>query len=169
MATSSVVKNFSDGTLTIADATGTPISCTARFVNGDLKIDGLKAKLRETNAYQSRGAYTSVRYTARKPVSGSFSVQLSEFSSASANDVLDAFLKTGAFTAGVSKLGASAEVWAVDVTFAIEGTNHGDSGDHTITIGSCEGECSIAEGDPNTINVSFVSYGTVSGNLTLAG
>lgn len=167
MATSSVVKNFSDGTLTLTDATATPISCTARFVNGDLSIDGLKAKLRDTNAYQARGAFTSVRHTTRKSITGSFTCQLSEFSSASANDVIDAFCKTGAFAAGVSKLGASAEVWAVDLTFAIEGTNHGDSGDHTITIGSCEGEVSIKEGDPNTISVAFTSYGTVSGNLTL--
>jgi hypothetical protein len=167
MATSSVVKNFTDGTLTIKDATGTPISCTVRFSNGDLKIDGLKAKLRETVAYQSRGAISSVRHTARKMISGSFSCMMSEFSSASANDVLDAFLKTGAFASGVSKLGASAEVWAVDMVIAVEGTNHGDSGDHTITIGSCEGEVSFAEGDPNSITIAFTSYGTVSGDLTL--
>ena len=168
MATSSVVKNFTDGTLTLTDATGTPISCTARFVNGDLSIEGLKAKLRDTTAYQARGATTSVRHTTRKYVSGSFTCQLSEFSSASANDVSDACLKTGAFSAGVSKLGASADVWAVDLTWAVEGTSHGDSGDHTLTIGSCECELSFKEGDPNTVSVAFVAYGTVSGNLTLA-
>lgn len=168
MATSSVVKNFSDGTLTITDATGTPISCVVRFSQGDLKIDGLKAKLRDTVAYQARGAITSVRHTTRAMVSGSFTCHMSEFSSASANDAIDAMCKTGAFSAGVSKLGASAEVWAVDLTWAIEGTNHGDSGDHTLTIGTCEGTVSIAEGDPNTISVAFVSYGTISGDLSIS-
>jgi hypothetical protein len=162
------VKNFTDGTLTLTDASGTPISCTARFVNGDLSIDGLKAKLRDTTAYQSRGAITSVRHTTRKFVTGSFTCQLSEFSSASANDVTDACCKTGAFASGVSKLGTSAEVWAIDLTWVMEGTNYGDSGDHTLTIGSCECEVSLKEGDPNTVSVAFTSYGSISGNLALS-
>jgi hypothetical protein len=59
-------------------------------------------------------------------------------------------------------------VWAIDLTWVMEGTNYGDSGDHTLTIGSCECEVSLKEGDPNTVSVAFTSYGSISGNLALS-
>ena len=167
MPASSVIKNMSDGTITLKDGTGTPLSCTIKFDNGDFSIDGLKAKLRETNPYQHRGVLSSVRHTTRTFPTGTFTCSMSEFTSAAANSVSDAVLKNGAFAAAISTLGANADVYTLDIQITEEGTNFGDAADHSFTLEDCE--CSLAynQGDPNTFSLSFTVYGVVAGDLAI--
>ena len=167
MPTSSVIKNMADGTIVLKDGTGTPISCTVRFDNADFSIDGLKAKLRETNAYQHRGVLSSVRHTTRTFPTFSLTCSMSNFTSASANTVSDAVLKNGAFATAVSTLGANADVYTLDLEITEEGTAFGDATDHAFSIEDCELSLSYAEGDPNTFSLSGIVYGAVLGDLAV--
>jgi hypothetical protein len=88
----------------------------------------------------------------------------SENTSASANNIQDAILKKGAFSAAVSTYAASADVYTLDLVFTIEGSDFGDSGDHTRTYEDVECSIAFSEGEPNTFTVS----GTVYGAITLA-
>ncbi len=57
-----------------------------------------------------------------------------------------------------STLGANAEVNAYQLVFAIEGTDHGDSADYSITLDDCVFSGTVAEGDPSTIQIQFTAY-----------
>ena len=168
MASSTVVKNFTDGLITLKDGTGTPISVDVKYDNGDFSISGLAQKLREVVAYQSRGVLNSVRHTNRSFPTFSFTAKMSEFTSATANSLSDAVRKKGAFTAGISTLGASADVWALDLTLTVEGTTFGDSSDHTFTLGSCQMTLDFSEGDPSQFSINGTVYGAITGDLAVA-
>jgi len=48
------------------------------------------------------------------------------------------------------------------LTWACEGTNFGDSADHTLVMNDCRITLSISEGDPNSFSVSGIVYGTIT-------
>ena len=50
----------------------------------------------------------------------------------------------------------------INIALTIEGTDLGDTADHTITMDDCEVTMAVAEGDPNTISLSWTVYGTVT-------
>jgi hypothetical protein len=62
MAFDTVVRHDTDGSITLLDGTGTPVTIVVPFTQGDLTIDGLSKDLREVVAYQSRGTLHSIRY-----------------------------------------------------------------------------------------------------------
>lgn len=169
MALSTVLKNFTDGSITIKDGTGTPLSLTVNFDQGDFSITGLKAKLRETVAYEARGRFKSLRHTTRTYPTFSFTAHAAEFSEDGTGTLADAILRQGTvWTAAVSTRGASAEVYTLDVTLTVEGTSHGDSADGTFTLEDCELSVDFAEGDPNTFSVSGTVYGALTGDIAIA-
>jgi hypothetical protein len=167
MPASTTVKNWRDGSLIVEDGTGTPIDVTVKFENGDFSISGLSDSLHEVVAYQSRGELSSIRRTARTFPTFSFTAQMSEFTSATDNSLADAIMKNGAFASAVSTLGASADVYTVKLTFRVEGTNFGDSADHSFTLDDCKCTIDFAEGDPNTFSVSGTVYGAIGGDLAI--
>lgn len=170
MALSTVIKNFTDGSLVIKDGTGTPLSLTVQFENGDFALSGLKAKLRETVAYESRGRFKGLRHTTRTYPTGSFSAHFAEFSEDATGTLGDAILKQGTkWAAAVSTSGANAEVYTVDLIFMVECSNH-ESGvtDATFTLEDCECSIDFSEGDPSTFSVSFTCYGALTGDIAIA-
>lgn len=171
MASSNVVKNFVDGTLVVRDGSVVPLNVTVRFDRGDLAISGLKQKLRETVAYETRGVTRTVRHTNRAYPSGSFSCLLTQFvdtggTSAQLADMIHGTTGSG-FAARVSTLGTLADVMAFDLRFTAEGTNFGDSADHLVVLEDCELSYDFAEGDPDSLTFNFVCYGAISGDLTV--
>ena len=162
MAASTVVKNFTDGTIKIEDGTGSPLSYTCAFDEGNLSISGLAQQLNEVATYESRGTLKSVRHTARTYPSGSFSVMLTDVTDGSDATLIDILTKSGAYAAGLSTLGSTADVYTVKVTPTVEGTDHGDSADHTFVMDDCHCLIDLAEGDPNTVTVNFTVYGSVT-------
>jgi hypothetical protein len=65
------------------------------------------------------------------------------------------------FAAGTewtSTLGADAEIKTFTLIWTVEGTDHGDTTDHTITLPYCVLTGSLSEGDPDKVSVSFTSY-----------
>ena len=165
MAISSVAKNLRDGSITLSDGTGTPITITVQYENGDFSISGLRQGTTDVNKYLDRGVFFSARKVNQTFPTFSFSSILTDLSDASEKCLVDACLKTGAFASGVSTLGANADVWAIKTVFTIEGTDHGDTGDHVLRLNDCViTDVGISEGDPDNFSIS----GEVLGSITMS-
>jgi len=162
MAQSTVIKNFRDGTLTFSDNTGTPLTLAIQYEAGDFSIDNLNEGLVETTAYLDRGEFATLRKTNRVFPSFSFTAHMTDLSDATDKLLYDLARKTGAWTAAVSTLGANADAMTYKLTWACEGTNFGDTADHTLVMDSCRITLSISEGDPNSFSVSGIVYGAIT-------
>lgn len=165
MAVSTVVKTKCDGTILIEDNGGTN-SLTVAFETGDLSID---IPGRTVNVFLDRGKFgstPSLRFGDDQAVTFSFSAHFRHASDATQGTLTDIISNGGHFASTwVSRGGANAEVKTVQVTFTIEGTDHGDSADHTIVMDHCFITGSVAEGDPNTLTINgtaYIQYPTVS-------
>ena len=164
MAESTVVKNFRDGTIQLKDGTGTPVTYTVSVEEGNLKIGGMNvtSKSYEKAIYQDRGEVASVRKTLRKFPTLSFDIMLRDVSDASSGTFLDFCLKQNAYSGNVSTLGANME-YTITVVLTIEGTDHGDSADHTITMADVlVTDVGVEEGDPDKVTFSGMILGTVT-------
>ena len=165
MAISSVVKNFTSGTITLSDDTGSPITLTVAYESGDFALSGVMQGQKEVAMYLDRGDFGSLRKTNFTPATFSFTAHMTDISDGTNKTLPDAVNKTGAFAAGVSTLGAGADVpWTLDLLWTIEGTDSGDVADHTVTMTDCHLKIDMSEGDPNSFSIS----GTVYGSITLA-
>jgi len=162
MAQSTVIKNFRDGTLVFADNTGTPLTLPIQYEAGDFSIDNLNEGLVETTAYLDRGEFATLRKTNRVFPSFSFSAHMSDLSDNTDKLLYDLARKTGAFASAVSTLGANADAMTYKLTFTVEGTNFGDSADHTMILNDCRITLSFSEGDPNSFSVAGIVYGTIT-------
>jgi hypothetical protein len=162
MAQSTTIKNFRDGTLTFTDNTGTPLSMSIVYEAGDFSIDNLNEGLVETTAYLDRGEFATLRKTNRVFPSFSFTAHMTDLSDATDKLLYDLARKTGAWASAVSTLGANADAMTYKLTWVCEGTNFGDTADHTLVMDSCRITISISEGDPNSFSVSGIVYGTIT-------
>jgi len=162
MAHSTTIKNFRDGTLVISDGAGSPATHTVQFEAGDFSVSGLLPNGKELATYLDRGDLASIRHTNVTFPSGSFSMHMSDITDAGYSTAADLMLKKGSHSSAVSTLGANAEVYTVKLTLTIEGTDHGDGNDHTIVLDDCACSVDFAEGDPNSLSVSFTTYGSVT-------
>lgn len=168
MAISTVTKNLNDGSITLADGTGTPVTLVIPVSVGDEAIQGLRAlsaitgQYNEVVAYEARGKLDGVRHTTRVYPSGSFTAHFREFTSASVGVVSDFLLKLNGYSANVSTLGASADVYAVKITITVEGTTHGDGADAVAVLTNCHCTLDWSSGDPDTFTINYVCYGTVT-------
>lgn len=167
MALSTVTKNFTDGTIVLSDGTGTPLTCTVQADGGDFSLAGLQGKyLNAVSKYESRGRVTSIRRGARIYPTVSFTCQMRQFTSASSNQITDFLHQTGSYSAAVSTR-SETDVFAFDITFTVEGTDHNDAADHTITLTDVVmTDFSFSEGDPNTFSFSGEVIGSISGIAT---
>ena len=161
MAHSTTIKNFRDGTLLINDGAGSPAAHTVQFEAGDFSVSGLLPNQKELTTYMDRGDLASIRHTNQTFPSGSFTMHMADLTDAGYSTASDLMLKKGSHASAVSTLGANAEVYTVKLTLTIEGTDHGDGNDHTIVLDDCACSVDVAEGDPNSVSVSFTCYGTV--------
>ena len=170
MPASSMVKNLNDGVISFADGTGTPLAFTVIAGAGDFSYSAIKTRLSATTVYQSRGVLCSVRHTEREFPTISFSGLFINFDgntkTATTGSMHEVVMKDGAtFGAAVSTLGTNADVYTLDVTLTIEGTDFGDSGDHTVTFHDVELTIEGSEGDPDTWACNGVVYGEIDGDI----
>ena len=49
------ISNFTNGTITFKDGTGTPLTLTLSLDEGNFSVSGLADRLREVAAYETRG------------------------------------------------------------------------------------------------------------------
>jgi len=159
MAVSTITKNKRDGTITFSDNAGAN-SITVAYEEGDLSIT---VPGESVSHYLDRGRITStpsIRYLDDQPVTFTFSANLRDVSDATDEILTELILgPSGRIgTNWVSTMGANGEVFTVTTLFTIEGTDHGDAADHTLTMNFCRLTGSIAEGDPDTISISGTAY-----------
>lgn len=170
MALSTSVKSHHDGSITLKDGTGTPVTLSVPVTVGDETISELRAvstvttEYNEVVAYEARGKLTGIRSGARVYPSGSFTAQFREFTNATAGAVLDFIRKTGGYSSNVSSAPSAfgSDVYLVDLVINVEGTDRGDGADHTITMTDCALVAEFAAGDPSTLAIAWTCYGTVT-------
>lgn len=169
MALSDVIKNFTDGALILTD---TVLSLTIPFDNGDWSLTGLKKKLNETAAYESRGKIRSLRHTTRRYVAISGTAMYTEFTAGVLDGTITDFLTARAgtaFSGRVSTADIPGDVDQMHVNFVTDGTALGDASDGDVTFTGVECDSfDFSEGDPDQFSLSFTGYGAVTGDLDLA-
>jgi len=169
MALSNFVKNFGNGTIVASDGTGTPVTMTLAFDNGDLSLNNVKKILRETVAYERKGLLKTVSLGNRIYPTISFTLQMAQFTDASASVFNDFCFFQNKYVANITTLNDNDQEYAIKLQFTAEGTNFGDSADHTFTADDCVPILdSFSEGDPNTFSFSFTVYGAITGDIAAA-
>jgi hypothetical protein len=164
MAYSVVPKMRRDSKITLKDGTGTPVTLEISFEEGNFQFTPTKP---EQVVIRDRHAISNIRRgNEEATASGSFTIYLREFTdSAQAGSAIDFVNKTGFYASNVST-GATGtpriEEYCIDIEFEVEGTDNGDDADHVATLTKCICDLAITEGDPSTIQISFVSYGALS-------
>lgn len=162
MPASTIIKHFTDGSLTVKDGTGTPVTLSIPFTMGDFALSGLNQARRATNVYETRGQLVGLRKGAKSFPTGSFSAMIADYSDATNTTLIDFLNKQNSYSANASTTTALGDVYTVDFVFTVEGTDLGDAADHVITLEDCDCSMDISEGEPNSLSVSFTVYGAVS-------
>ena len=93
-----------DGQLVVSDNTGTPISYTIVYEDGDFSIDEVQEDYANTASMKDRGIWYNERKTDEQDLNFTFTCHVTHFSSATDGSPLDAVLKKGKFASGVSVL-----------------------------------------------------------------
>jgi hypothetical protein len=122
-----------NGTITIEDATGSPISMTVAYEEGDFQHGEVQAGYMDAEFIRDRGVDSSVVETGENVIEFSFSAYATDFGDNTEKTIPDVVMKTGAFSAGVSVFGAN-RPWGVKVTYTQEQTNYGAGADSSIVF-----------------------------------
>jgi hypothetical protein len=161
MAYSTAPKVRRDGVIKLRDGTTpTPVSLTVDYEEGNFSFEQTKS---DRTIIRDRGTIKSVRRGDDQPITGSFTIYMRQFTSSSAGSVLDFINKTGSYSSNVSASSAvSTDEYAINIIFEVDGDAVGDSdGDTLATFDTCICTASFAEGDPNTITISFECFNGV--------
>ena len=158
MAISNVVKSTIDGQITIIDGTGSPNTFVVDFEDGDFSFSDDKT---ERIVMRDRGTIVGLRKGDDSVATFSFSCFMRDFTDASALTICDVIDKTGAANSWSSTGGSGFEQYLLNLEIKYEGTDHGDSGDHQLTLSKCFLSWSFSESkDGNKIDVTGECYGT---------
>ena len=158
MAYSTIVKTKRDGTLTFSDNAAAE-SLVVAYESGDLSLTIAGATIVNPLDRGQFGATPSLRYGDDQPVTGSFTAYLRDLNDAAVSTLENLVTQSGYVGSDwVSTLGANSEVFTVTLAWTVEGTDHGDPGDHTLTCNHCVVTGGFSEGDPDSISISFTSY-----------
>ena len=151
MAESTVAKVRKDGIITINDGTATPYTYTVAYEDGDFQASWPK---RDSIAIRDRGTIVGERYGDQALGTLSFTVHMREFTDAAAATIIDVIDRLGTWAAYVTTGGTGYESFMHGVTMSCEGTDYGDSVDHTLVFSKVKLSWAFAEGDPNKISVT---------------
>mgnify|MGYP005830795043 FL=1 len=161
---STIVKNFRDGTIRIQDNTGTPIAITVAYEEGNFSISGLQQDLTEVAAYMDRGSLSNLRKTNQVFPTFTFSAYMTHFTSggSGAISILEFIKQQDGGSSLTSQSASKGDVMTFEVQIKVEGTDFGDTSDHSITLQECVLSVDYSEGDPSSFSVSGTCYGAVT-------
>lgn len=159
MAVSNVVKNTTDGVIKLYDGTTpVPLELEIDYEDGDFSFSDDKT---ERIVIRDRSQIVGLRKGDDAVGSFSFSVYMRDFTDASGLTICDVIDKTGAAASWVSTGGTGFEQYLLDCEISVEGTDHGDTGDHKLKLSKCFLSWSFSESkDGNKIDVTGEVYGT---------
>lgn len=163
MPYSTVVKTKRDGIVTIKDGTGSPVTLSVEYEEGNLTFD---QPLADQTVIRDRGTIANVRKGDDQPITGSFSFYFRQFTdSSNPGSIRDFLVGAGNYSANVSTGSAAGlpfvEEYCNTISFLVEGTDVGDAKDHEAVFSKCTASLAFAEGDTNTWTLSFTCYGGV--------
>lgn len=143
------------GAVAMKDATGTPISASLSPSMGDFSYSGAESGNAEAIAIYNRGEYYGLVEGDDKTITGSITViHDGDLTDATNKLAIDAVMKTGAFSAGVST-DPGLVVWTTDIV--LTSTRGGVVHTHTLTTCRCTYDYSEAN-DGNKIVINFTCY-----------
>jgi len=163
MAATTVVKTRCDTSITLNDGTTpTALTYTVTLEPGNLTFTPPRDNFIDII---DRCDIVGSRKTGTAPGSLAFSVHHTSVAGSSEAHLIDFIEGTGSFSAAVSTGSGQFEGNVREVVITIEGTDHGDNSDQTITFPKVRLTWDFAEGEPNTINVQ----GVILADPTYAG
>lgn len=161
MAYSTVPKTKRDGKIELQDGTGTPVVLEVAYEDGNFSFADPQAYTELV--VMDRGDFATIRKQDQQAKTGSFSFHFRQFTdSVNPGSVRDFINGVGAYAANVSTgVGGVpyVEHFCVDIKYTAEGTDFGDSKDHTVTLSKCVCSLDFAEGDPSAFTLNFTCYG----------
>ena len=168
MAYSTLPKTRRDGTITLSDGTGTPVTLEVAFEEGAFSMDTPKEA---QTVIRDRGEIVTVRKGDSEPsASGSFTAFFRQFTDGSeAGSILDFINKTGHYSSNLST-GSSGtpfvEFYCIDIEYKAAAGSLGDAETHEATLSKCVCTASFTEGDPSSFTINFTCYGGVTYTAT---
>jgi len=159
-----------DGTLTIKDGAGSPLSYVIPYSDGDFSLSGLVEDQSAVQSFKNRGRTYAIRKTEDQDLEFSFTAHchalLGDGTTAGLFDVL---AKKGVWAAATSTLPAAAgDAFCVTLLFTAERTNLGATSDASVTLKYCHVSGDFQEGVPSTISISGTAYAYSTDYLTVA-
>lgn len=159
-----------DGTLTIKDNTGTPLSFVIPYTDGDFSLSGIVEDQSAVQSFKNRGRTYAIRKTEDQDLEFSFTCHchalLGDGTLAGLYDVL---AKKGVWASAVSTLPAAAgDAFTVSLTFTAERTNLGATTDSTTILKYCRLSGDFQEGVPSTLSFSGTAYSYSTDYLTIS-
>lgn len=170
MAASTIRKTKRDLTLTLTDGTSvTPNTLVIPHAHGDFSADFPGPTIVRDDPLGVIDSVPALRKGADRPGTFSFTVTVPDFHDGSDELLADLFLQ-GKISGWVSTLDSAgnAEIDGVyHLTVDVEGTDHGDSADHSFRLDYCTFEGTMDfSGDFCTISVSGTSHAVYPSTLT---
>lgn len=149
-----------DGVMVITDNTGTPLSFTVVYEDGDLKAGDFKHSMREKVAFKDREATYSIRDGDYEDINFEFTCHAVGWGDSTGVGISDVVMKTGTvWGAGVSMISAArGGAWAVKIVWTGERTNYGGTADVTLTMKYCTLSEGFQEGYPGKFMIKGVAH-----------
>lgn len=172
-------KNFTMSSWTLTDGTsGTALTHTLLTETGSASITEVTpGQLREIEIYTRKKAFVSAAHGAPKFPIFSLDAAMEAWKETSSGTLTDFFLGTTGTpyanrvsTIAPSGAAADAVPFACDIAGTIEGTDFGDSADHsgTMTDAIITSFTPLEEGSPNMIKFSATVVGALTGDFAVA-
>jgi hypothetical protein len=159
-----------DGSIVITDATGTPLSLTILYEDGDLQVQGLMSDQMRKEEFKTRGIPYAVREVERMSIPFTFTCHatgiIGDGSTALPGDAL---LKLGAWASATSKASAAqGGAYLLQLAWTGERSNFGATADSSITLKYCSFEVDFAEGIPGKLSIKGTAHALSTDYLTIA-
>ena len=163
MAYSVIPKTKRDGTITLLDGTGTPVTLDVAYEDGNFTFSDPQ-QFSEL-VVMDRGNFAAVRKQDEQAKTGSFSFHFRQFTDGvNAGSVRDFINASGAYSGNVST-GLSGvpfiEHYTIDIKYTADSPDTGEA-DHVVTLAKCICSLDFSEGDPSSFTLNFTCYGGVT-------
>lgn len=149
-----------DGSLVLTDGTGSPVTLTVPYDNGNLKIDEIAEADNDVQAFRDRNGVYAVRKTGKKTSQKlTFTADLVGATDATVANLLDFIRRANKYSGNTSTLPTSAgDAYCMKVKWAFERTTFGASQDGYFEYKYAHLSASVEEGLPSKLNVSVEAF-----------